>query len=47
LHFEYEQFNSNGEDFEPGGFPYDKGYISTIIAFALDEINQKGLDKAE
>lgn len=32
----YEQFNSNGEDYEEGYFPYDEMLISFVIARALE-----------
>lgn len=36
LAFQYQQYNSNGEDFDPGYFPYDEMLISFIIARALE-----------
>jgi len=38
LSYDYEQFNSNGVDFEPGHFPYDEMMISFYIAKALKTI---------
>lgn len=36
LSLQYEEFNSNGEDFESGYFPYDEMTVSYIVARALD-----------
>ena len=33
---QYEEWNSNGEDYEPGYFPYDEMFISFIVARALN-----------
>lgn len=36
LQWNYEQHNSNGEDYEEGYFPYDEMVISFTIARALE-----------
>ena len=36
LSFWYQQYNSDGQDFEWGYFPYDEMLISFIIARTLD-----------
>ena len=36
LQFQFEQWNSNGNHFEPGYFPYDEMVISFIISHALE-----------
>lgn len=42
LSFDYQQYNSNGEDFEPGYFPYDEMLISFIVARKLELMAEKG-----
>lgn len=40
LFFQYEQYNSSGEDFELGYFPYDEMLISFIVARALEILSE-------
>jgi hypothetical protein len=41
LFLQYEQYNSGGEEFELGYFPYDEMLISFIIARALEVMGDK------
>ena len=41
---QYEDFNSNGDDFEPGYFPLDTMMISFVVARALEIIAMKSID---
>ena len=36
LMFQYELFNSDGEDYAPGDFPMDEMVISSVVAYALE-----------
>lgn len=40
---QYEQYNSEGRDFEPGYFPYDEMMISFVIARALETMAKDSL----
>lgn len=40
LVYQYEQYNSQGTDFEPGYFPYDEMLLSFFVAKALEMMSE-------
>jgi len=40
LAYQYQQWNSRGQDYEPGYFPYDEMLVSFIVARALEVMSE-------